>query len=132
MGSAQWENNTEEKSDSLVNRFTRAYEWLGIGSEIRNGGKYPPKYAYNIHATVSGQFFARHNYWGDEWAKILDCDSSYNGDSLLSSNISNNTWESKSADLVSLGRVPSTLITSGSGLFTNKQRFLAWTSNADV
>lgn len=132
MGSTLWENNTEEKSDSLVNRFGRAQAWADISDAFKNKDQYPPKYAYNIQATVSGEFFARHNYWGDEWAKIWDCDSSYNGDSLLSSNISNNTWEIRAADLVSLGKVPSTLTTSGSGIFTNKQQFLAWTSNADV
>lgn len=132
MGSTLWENNNEEKSDGLVNRITRGEPWSNISGSFKDKDQYPPKYAYNIQATVSGQFFARYDYWGDEWAKIWDCDDSLNGESLLSSNISNNTWELRSADLVSLRRVPSTLTTSGSGIFTNKKPYLIWTSNSDV
>ena len=132
MGSTLWEINKEEKSDDRVNRFTRGEPWSNISDSFKNKDQYPPKYAYNIQATVSGQFFAQNNFWGDEWAKIWDCDNSLNGESLLSSNISNNTWELRSADLVSLRRVPSTLTTSGSGIFTNKKPYLTWTSNSDV
>ena len=132
MGSTLWEINKEEKSDGRVNKFARGEPWSNISSSFKDKDQYPPKYAYNIQAKVSGQFFANDDFWGDEWAKIWDCDDSFNGDSLLSSNISNNTWESRSADLVSLGKVPSTLTTSGSGIFTNKKPYLTWTSNSDV
>lgn len=132
MGSAQWSATTEEKSDGLVKTFARAAEWALIDDNIKKAGTYPPKYASGIKATAEGQFFARHNYLGDERARIYDCNQSYDGDLMLAENISNNTWVTKSVDLVSKGKVPSTLTQSGSDIFTPARQFLTWQTYADV
>ena len=36
MGSTLWENNNEEKSDGLVNRFTRGEPWSNISGSFKD------------------------------------------------------------------------------------------------
>lgn len=132
MGSAYWSNDTEKSSDGLTKSFVVAQEWTSIINAIKNAGQYPPKYATNIQATVQGDFYPNNNYWGNEWARIGDYDSSAEGDTILTSDVTAKQWNTRSASLVSAGKVPSTLYTSGSGLFTNKNAYLMWSSNCEV
>ena len=132
MGTACYPQLNEYVSDGLVQTISRGFFWTDAESYLNKNGIYPPKYASAIKAKASAEFWARYNYWGDERARIYDCDNSFNGDLMLSETITNNTWVYKEVNLVSKGKVPSTLTTAGSGIFTPKKPYITWQTYADV
>lgn len=132
MGSGAVGAEQEFNSDGLVKSFSRAIEWADVEQTFKNLGGYPPKYASNIVATAGAEFYAKHNYLGDERARIYDSTVSLDGNLLLAENISADSWQRKSVSLVSKGIVPSTLTKSGSGFLNPSSTHLAFEVYSDV